>query len=84
MVRGRWGHKAVFVPSTNMVYLVGGEVTERPEFPLEITNELLQLNVSTSSASSLAAKNVLWMRSWCFRLYGAMTAIIAAPRLRYL
>jgi len=47
MVRGRWGHKAVFVPSTNMVYLVGGEVTERPEFPLEITNELLQLNVST-------------------------------------
>lgn len=44
----------------------------------------LQLNVSTSSASSLAAKNVLWMRSWCFRLYGAMTAIIAAPRLRYL
>lgn len=51
MVRGRYGHKAVFVPTTNMVYVVGGEVTERPEYPLEITNEVLQLNVSVFSDS---------------------------------
>lgn len=34
-----------------MVYVVGGEVTERPEYPLEITNEVLQLNVSVFSDS---------------------------------
>jgi hypothetical protein len=54
MVRGRWGHKAVYVPTTNMVYVVGGEVSDRSGSPLEITNEVLQLNVSNATTLSLA------------------------------
>jgi len=54
MAKGRWGHKAVYVPSCQSVYIVGGQVSGRSgsgsgSSGLEITNEVLMLNVSLSS-----------------------------------
>ncbi|WOO84148.1 uncharacterized protein LOC62_05G007669 [Vanrija pseudolonga] len=45
---GRWGHQAVFVPSQNSIYVVGGEVAGTGT---QITNDVLVLPLNSSSPS---------------------------------
>ncbi|TXT12817.1 hypothetical protein VHUM_01218 [Vanrija humicola] len=45
---GRWGHQAVFVPSQNSIYVVGGEVSGSGT---QITNDVLVLPLNSSSPS---------------------------------
>ena len=45
----RWGHQAVFVPSQQAMYVVGGEVAESGS---QITNEVLVLSVRSQSILS--------------------------------
>ncbi|KAL1406571.1 hypothetical protein Q8F55_008277 [Vanrija albida] len=45
---GRWGHRAVYVPSKNSIYVVGGEVAGTGT---QITNDVLILPLNSSSPS---------------------------------